>query len=82
MFLGVLRTGNIGGVILGVNLSEYIIGKYAFNYVALIIFALMAVSQVLSMKLPQIGENANFILSFFNIFDKKDAFLCLKCDFS
>jgi YidC/Oxa1 family membrane protein insertase len=54
MFLGVLRTGNIGGVILGVNLSEYIIGGKAFNYVALIIFLLMAASQVLSMKLPQI----------------------------
>lgn len=54
MFLGILRTGNIGGVILGVNLSEYIIGGRAFNYVALIIFLLMAASQILSMKLPQI----------------------------
>ena len=54
MFLGVLRTGNIGGVILGNNLSEYIIGEHAFNVVGLIIFILMAASQILSMKLPQI----------------------------
>ena len=54
MFLGILRTGDIGGVILGNNLNTYIIGANAFNFVALIIFVLMAASQILSMKLPQI----------------------------
>lgn len=54
MYLGVLRTGDIGGVILGNNLSTYIIGGNGFNFVALIIFILMAASQILSMKLPQI----------------------------
>ena len=54
MFLGILRTGDIGGVILGNNLNTYIIGENAFNFVALIIFILMATSQIMSMKLPQI----------------------------
>ena len=54
MFLGILRTGDIGGVILGNNLNTYIIGENAFNFVALIVFILMAASQVMSMKLPQI----------------------------
>ena len=54
MFLGILRTGDIGGVTLGDNLNTYIIGENAFNFVALIIFILMAASQVMSMKLPQI----------------------------
>lgn len=54
MYLGVLRTGDIGGVILGNNLNTYIIGANAFNWVALVIFILMAASQILSMKLPQI----------------------------
>lgn len=54
MFLGVLRTGDIGGVILGNNLSSYIIGGNGFNFVALTIFILMAASQIVSMKLPQI----------------------------
>lgn len=53
MNLGVLRTGNIGGVILGNGLSTYIIGGN-FKVTALIIFIIMAASQVLSMKLPQI----------------------------
>ncbi len=50
--LGILRKGSINGMILGNNLSTYIIGN--FNYVALIVFILMAISQILSMKLPQI----------------------------
>ena len=54
MFLGILRTGDIAGVILGNNLNTYIIGENAFNFVALIIFILMAGSQIASMKLPQI----------------------------
>ena len=54
MFLGVLRTGDIGGVVLGNVLSSYIIGENGFNFVALIIFILMAGSQIVSMKLPQI----------------------------
>jgi len=54
MYLGILRTGNIGGVILGNVLSTYIIGGNGFNFVALIIFLIMAASQILSMKLPQI----------------------------
>ena len=54
MFLGILRTGDIGGVILGNNLNTYIIGENAFNFVAFIVFVLMAASQVMSMKLPQI----------------------------
>lgn len=54
MFLGILRTGDIAGVILGNNLNTYIIGENAFNFVALIIFILMAASQIMSMKLPQI----------------------------
>ena len=54
MFLGVLRTGDINGVILGKNLSSYIIGGNGFNFVAIIIFILMAASQIVSMKLPQI----------------------------
>ena len=54
MYLAVLRTGNIGGVTLGDVLSTYIIGDKAFNFVALIIFIIMAASQILSMKLPQI----------------------------
>ena len=54
MYLGVLRTGNIGGVVLGDILSSYIIGENAFNFVAFIIFLIMAASQVVSMKLPQI----------------------------
>ena len=52
MNLGVLRTGNIGGVVLGNGLSTYIIGGN-FKVVALIIFIIMAASQILSMKLPQ-----------------------------
>lgn len=52
MNLGVLRTGNIGGVVLGENLSTYIIGGN-FKVTALIIFLIMAASQILSMKLPQ-----------------------------
>lgn len=52
MNLGVLRTGNIGGVVLGVGLSNYIIGGN-FKVTALIIFLIMAASQILSMKLPQ-----------------------------
>lgn len=52
MNLGVLRTGNIGGVVLGNGLSMYIIGGN-FKVVALIIFIIMAASQILSMKLPQ-----------------------------
>lgn len=51
MYLGVLRTGNFLGIIMGNNLSSYIIGN--FKVTALIIFLLMAVSQVLTMKLPQ-----------------------------
>ena len=54
MYLGVLRTGNIGGVVLGDILSTYIIGENAFNFVAFIIFIIMAASQIVSMKLPQI----------------------------
>ena len=54
IFLGVLRTGSIGGVILGNNLNSYIIGENRFSFVALIIFIIMAGSQILSMKLPQI----------------------------
>ena len=54
MFLGILRTGDIGGVILGNNLNTYIIGENAFNFVALIVFILMAASQIMSMKLPQL----------------------------
>lgn len=54
MFLGVLRTGSIGGVVLGNVLSEYIIGSQGFKWVALVIFILMAASQIASMKLPQI----------------------------
>ena len=52
MNLGVLRTGNIGGVVLGNGLSTYIIGGN-FKVTALIIFIIMAASQILSMKLPQ-----------------------------
>lgn len=52
MYLGVLRTGNFLGIIMGNNLSTYIIGN--FNVAALIIFLLMAASQILTMKLPQI----------------------------
>lgn len=52
MNLGVLRTGNIGGVVLGNGLSTYIIGGN-FKVAALIIFIIMAASQILSMKLPQ-----------------------------
>ena len=54
MYLGILRTGNIGGVILGNVLSTYIIGENGFHFVALLIFLIMAASQILSMKLPQI----------------------------
>ena len=54
MFLGILRTGDIGGVTLGDNLNTYIIGENAFNFVAFIIFILMAASQIMSMKLPQL----------------------------
>ena len=54
MYLGVLRTGNIGGVVLGDILSSYIIGENAFNFVAFIIFVIMAASQIVSMKLPQL----------------------------
>ena len=53
MYLAVLRTGEVGGVILGNNLSTYIIGGN-FKVAALIIFILMAASQIMSMKLPQI----------------------------
>lgn len=51
-FLAVLRTGSIGGVILGNNINTYIIGN--FHVVALLIFLLMAATQIVSMKLPQI----------------------------
>ena len=54
MFLGVLRTGDIGGVVLGNNLNTYIIGGNGFKWVAFVVFLLMAASQILSMKLPQI----------------------------
>ena len=52
MFLGILRTGSIGGVVLGNNLNTYILGN--FSFFALLIFLMMAGSQILSMKLPQI----------------------------
>ena len=54
IYLGVLRTGSIAGVILGNNLSSYIIGENRFNWFALVIFIIMAASQIISMKLPQI----------------------------
>lgn len=58
MYLAVLRTGNIGGVTLGNNLSSYFLekGNIAFpaTMIAAIIFILMAASQIMSMKLPQL----------------------------
>lgn len=52
-YLAVLRTGEVGGVVLGNLLNSYIIGGN-FKFTALIIFILMAASQIMSMKLPQI----------------------------
>jgi len=54
MYLGVLRTGNIAGVTLGYTLSSYIIGENRFNWFAIVIFIVMAGTQILSMKLPQL----------------------------
>ena len=58
MYLGVLRTGNIGGVTLGDNLSSYFLEKaniaFPATLVAAIVFLLMAASQIASMKLPQL----------------------------
>lgn len=52
MYLGVLRIGTLfGGVVMGNTLSSYIIGNFKVG--ALIIFLLMAASQILTMKLPQ-----------------------------
>lgn len=58
MYLAVLRTGNIGGVTLGNNLSSYFLEKeniaFPATMIAAIIFILMAASQIMSMKLPQL----------------------------
>ena len=58
MYLAVLRTGNIGGVTLGNNLSSYFLEKdnlaFPATLIAAIIFVLMAASQIASMKLPQL----------------------------
>ena len=58
MYLAVLRTGNIAGVTLGHNLNLYFINQNYWGVpatiTAVIIFILMAASQILSMKLPQI----------------------------
>lgn len=59
MYLGILRTGKLGNVILGNNLSSYIIGENRFEVIALIIFIIMAITQVLSMKLPQFLNRKN-----------------------
>lgn len=58
MYLAVLRTGNIGGVTLGDNLSSYFLEKaniaFPATLIAAIIFIMMAASQIMSMKLPQL----------------------------
>lgn len=57
MYLGILRKGEIFGVILGNNLNSYIIGggvPIAARITGIVIFILMAGSQILTMKLPQI----------------------------
>lgn len=48
----VLRTGSFLGIILGDTISSNIIGD--FRWGALVIFLLMATTQILSMKLPQL----------------------------
>ena len=58
MYLGVLRKGRLLGVVLGDTVSSYMFGVNAnwagASWTALVIFLLMAASQVLTMKLPQI----------------------------
>lgn len=58
MYLAVLRTGDIGGLILGNNLNLYFINSNYWGVpetiIAVVIFILMAGSQIMSMKLPQI----------------------------
>lgn len=48
----VLRTGNFLGVVLGTTISQNIFGKFKIG--ALIIFLVMAATQILSMKIPNI----------------------------
>jgi len=54
-YLGILRKGMLGQVVMGNNLNTYIIGN--FRWEALIIFIIMAGSQILTMKLPNILNN-------------------------